>query len=115
MDPLMQIHQPGLGIESIVFPRRAVQTGRRISFQCQIRFPEQANIHMVEQRRELLLLAFSCGFPYATQRLGHACPILSSERALPARIPLGPSPWLHLLLRWLPSFVRRLHSYYGGV
>src|SRR6195256_3597549 len=30
-------------------------------------------------------------------------------------IPLGPSPWLHQLRCRLPGFVRRLHSYYGGV
>src|SRR4030088_2332327 len=30
-------------------------------------------------------------------------------------IPLGPSPWLHQLRCRLPVFVRRLHSYYGGV
>jgi putative toxin-antitoxin system antitoxin component (TIGR02293 family) len=29
------------------------------------------------------------------------------------RVPLGPSPWLPRLLGWLPTSVRRLHSYYG--
>ena len=111
----VQIHQPGLSIESTVFPCHPIYTGCRISFQCQIQFLKQANIHMVEQRRELLLLAFSCVLPCATRCLGHACPIQCSERALLARISLGASPWLHLLLRWVPSFVRRLPSYYGGV
>ena len=31
------------------------------------------------------------------------------------RIPLGPRPWLHLLRRRLPGFVRGLRRYYGGV
>src|SRR6516164_2566498 len=53
--------------------------------------------------------------PYAAQRLGHACPALGPERALLVRVPLGPRPWLHRLRRRGPGFVRRLHSYYGGV
>jgi len=31
------------------------------------------------------------------------------------RAPLGPRPWLRLLRSRLPGFVRRFHSYYGGV
>ena len=31
-----------------------------------------------------------------------------------ARISLGPHPWLHPLLLWLPNFVHGLHSYYDG-
>src|SRR5258708_8929119 len=37
------------------------------------------------------------------------------RRALLTHIPLGPRPWLHQLRSRLPGFVRRLHSYYGGV
>jgi hypothetical protein len=33
----------------------------------------------------------------------------------PARIPLGPRPWLHRLRRGSLRLVRQLHSYYGGV
>src|SRR4029077_15001980 len=53
--------------------------------------------------------------PYAVQRLGHACPALGPERALLVRVPLGPRPRLHRLRRRGPGFVRRHHSYYGGV
>ena len=53
--------------------------------------------------------------PHAVQRLGHARPALGPVRALLVRIPLGPRPWLHRLRRRCPGFVRRLHSYYGGV
>ena len=53
--------------------------------------------------------------PYAGQRLGHARPALSPERALLVRVPLGPRPWLHRLRRRDPGFVRRVHRYYGGV
>ena len=53
--------------------------------------------------------------PHAVQRLGHARPALGPVRALLIRVPLGPRPWLHRLRRRCPGFVRRLHSYYGGV
>ena len=53
--------------------------------------------------------------PHAVQRLGHARPALGPVRALLVRVPLGPRPWLHRLRRRGPGFVRRLHSYYGGV
>jgi len=50
------------------------------------------------------------GLPYAAQRLGHASPDLRPVRALLIRVSLGAAP---------PppenGFVRRLHSYYGGV
>ena len=53
--------------------------------------------------------------PYAAQRLCHALPALGPVRALLVRISLGPCPWLHRLRNRQPSFVRRLHSYYGRV
>src|SRR5260370_3865742 len=53
--------------------------------------------------------------PHAVQRLGHARPALGPVRALLVRVPLGPCPWLHRLRCRHPGFVRRLHSYYGGV
>lgn len=56
-----------------------------------------------------------CGLPYAAQRLDHARPALGPVRALLVRVSLGPRPWLHRLRRQNPGFVRRLHSYYGGV
>ena len=42
-------------------------------------------------------------------------PDLRPERALLARVPLGPRPSLHRRRRRLPGFVRRLRRYYGGV
>jgi hypothetical protein len=53
--------------------------------------------------------------PHAVQRLGHARPALGPVRTLLVRVPPGPRPWLHRLRRRDPGFVRRLHSYYGGV
>jgi hypothetical protein len=53
--------------------------------------------------------------PHAGQRLCHAYPALRPARALLARIPLGPHPWLHQLRSGSLRFVRRLHSYYGRV
>src|SRR5258706_15848678 len=53
--------------------------------------------------------------PYPAQRLGHASPDLRPPRALPIRVSLGPRPSLHRLRHRKTGFVRRLHSYYGGV
>src|SRR2546423_13134737 len=47
--------------------------------------------------------------------LCHAYPTLSPARALLVRISLGLRPWLHQLRSGSLRFVRRLHSYYGGV
>ena len=55
------------------------------------------------------------GLPYAAQRLGHASPDLRPVRALLIRVSLGPRPSLHRLRHRKTGFVRRLHSYYGGV
>jgi hypothetical protein len=55
------------------------------------------------------------GLPYAAQRLGHASPDLRPVRALLIRVSLGPRPSLHHLRHRKTGFVRRLHSYYGGV
>ena len=55
------------------------------------------------------------GLPYAAQRLGHASPNLRPVRALLIRVSLGPHPSLHRLRHRITGFVRRLHSYYGGV
>ena len=41
--------------------------------------------------------------------------LLCPARALLIHIPLGSRPWLHQLRSRLPGFVRRLHSYYGGI
>ena len=45
----------------------------------------------------------------------YAYPALRPARALLARIPLGPRPWLHRLRSGSLRLVRRLHGYYGGV
>jgi hypothetical protein len=53
----------------------------------------------MEKRGEPFLLVVPRSLPYAVQRLGHACPVLGPERALLARIPLGPCPSLHQFRR----------------
>jgi len=52
---------------------------------------------------------------HAVQRLWHAYPVLCPARALLARSPLGPRPWLHRLRDGSLRFVRRLRCYYDGV
>jgi len=69
----------------------------------------------VKERGEPFLLPQPCGFPYAVQRLGHASPALCPVHVLLFRVSLGPRPWLHRLRHRRSGFVRRLHSYYGGV
>ena len=61
------------------------------------RLTKQIDADVVEERSELLLFPSPCDFPYAFQRLGHACPALRPVRALLVRIPLGPHPLLHRL------------------
>ena len=62
----------------------------------------------MEKRGEPHRLVVPRGLPYALQRLGHACPVLRPERALLARILLGPCPSLHQLRRGQGPFVRRI-------
>src|SRR5262249_24544557 len=105
-------------------PRQTIHARRGISFKSEECHSEQINADVVKERGEPLLLHFLRHFPYALQRLCHVFPVLRPARALLARIPLGPRPWLrrlrcgwhlHGLLRGLLRFVRRLHSYYDGV
>ena len=98
-----------------VLPHHAIHARCGFAFERVERCPEQVDIHVVEERGELLLLPLPCGFSYAVQRLGHASPALRPVRALLVRVSLGPRPWLHQLRRRSPGFVRRLRRYYAGV
>jgi hypothetical protein len=115
MDPSVQIDELSLEINLVVPPCHPVDARRRISLEREKRHPEQIEADMVEERDEPFLLPLPCGLSYALQRLGHAFPVLRPARALLARVPLGPRPWLHRLRSRSPGLVRRLHSYYGGV
>jgi hypothetical protein len=96
-------------------PAQPVQARGSVLFERKERCLKQLGVDVVEQRGEPLPLPFPCSSPYAVQRLGHACPAQRPARALLLRIPLGRGPSLHLLLRGLRRFVRRLPSYYGRV
>jgi hypothetical protein len=109
------IPEPGLEIRLVVPPGQPVHPGSGVPLEREERLPEQIDADVVEERGEPFLLPLSCRLPYALQRLGHACPVLRPARALLARVPLGPRPWLHRLRRRLPGLVRRLRCYYGGV
>ncbi len=115
MDPSVQILKPALEVCLVVLPRHAIHSWRRLALQPIERYPERIDIDVVEKRGEPLLLPLPCCLPYAVQRLGHAVPGLCPVRASLLRVPLGPRPWLHRLRHRCPGFVRRLHSYYGGV
>src|SRR5215472_3659415 len=84
-------------VRLVVLPRHPVNTGGGLAFERVERRPERVEIDVVEKRGEPLLLPSPCGLPYAVQRLGHALPGLSPERALLIRVSLGPCPWLHRL------------------
>src|SRR5258706_6544201 len=111
----MQISEVSVKVCFVSSPRHPVHTGGGVAFEREERQPERCDIDVVEERGKPLLLSLPCGLPYAFQRLCHAFPVLCPVRALLARVPLGPHPWLHRLRCRLPGFVRRLPSYYGGV
>ena len=52
---------------------------------------------------------------YPLQRTGRTFPALSPGGRFAGQVPLGQSPFLHLLRRRLPGLVRRFHRYYGTV
>ena len=111
----LQSLEPRLEVRLVVLPCHAVHAGGGFALERVERRPERVDVDVVEKRGEPLLLPLPCGLPYAVQRLGHALPALGPVRALLIRVSLGPRPWLHRLRRRSPGFVRRLHSYYGGV
>src|SRR5246127_5941253 len=96
-------------------PRQSIHPRGGIAFEREERHPQAVDADVVEECGEPLLLPLPCGLPYALQRLCHALPSLCPVRALLARVPLGPRPWLHRLRCGRDRFVRRLHSYYGRV
>ncbi len=115
VDPRVQILNPAIKVSLVGPPCEPVHTGSGVPLEREERGPEHGRVEMVEERREPLRLPLSCSLPYACQRLGHACPVLSPARALLARVPLGPRPSLHRLRSRLPGVVRRLRRYYGEV
>src|SRR5262245_24864074 len=120
----VQVLEIALEVCLVIPPRQPVHAGRGVLLEFVERLVQMLDADVVEERGEPLLLPLPCGLPYALQRLVHGSPVLRPARALLARIPLGPRPWLHRLrcahlcrcLRTrLVRFVRRLQSYYGGV
>src|SRR5262245_21776291 len=106
MDPSVQILEPELKIRLVVLPRDAIHPGGGFALQrveCRL---QGIDIDVVEECGEPLLLSLPCCLSYAVQRLGHANPALRPVRALLARVPLGPRPWLHRLRSRLPGLVR---------
>jgi len=114
MNPLVQISEVSVKVCFVGRPRQSIHPGGGIAFEREERHPQAIDADVVEECSEPLLLPLPCGLPYALQRLCHALPSLCPVRALPARVPLGPRPWLHRLRCGRDRFVRRLHSYYGS-
>jgi hypothetical protein len=94
MDPCVQILKFTLKVCLVVLPRQAVYSGRGVSLEGRERQLQQVAADMVEERGEPFLLPLLCGLPYAVQRPCHALPVPRPERALPARVSLGPRPSL---------------------
>src|SRR6516162_5508848 len=115
MNPLMQISEVSVKVCFVGRPRPPIPPSGGIAFEREERHPQAVDADVVEECGEPLLLPLSRDLPYALQRLCHAFPSLCPERALLARVPLGPCPWLHRLRCGRDRFVRRLHSYYGSV
>src|SRR3989337_4513233 len=114
MNPCVQISEVAVKVCFVGLPRHAINTGGGITLERDECHPQRCDVDVVEERGELLLLPLPCGLSYALQRLCHAFPVLCPERALLARVPLGPRPWLHRLRSGRGHLVRRLPSYYGG-
>ena len=100
----------------VVLPRLAVDPGRGVPLQREVRRPQVLDVvDVVQERREPhLLVPLSC-LTYPLQRTGRAVPALCPGRVLLARVPFGQAPSLHPLRRRLPGVVRRLRRYYGPV
>ena len=111
----MQVLEIALKVLLVVPTCQPIHSSCSILLECRECLLEVINTYVMEERGELLLLALPCNSPYALQRLGHGSPVLCPARALLTRVLLGLRPWLHQLRSRLPGFVRRLHSYYGGV
>jgi hypothetical protein len=97
MDSSVEVLEVAPEVRLIVLPRHSVDTGGSFALERVECRPERIGVDMVEKRGEPFLLPFPCSLSYAVQRLGHALPGLSPERALLVRVPLGPCPWLHRL------------------
>ncbi len=111
MDPVRAGPEGALQTRLVVLPRHTIHARCGTALERQERIPQQIDVDVVQQRRELLLLPLPCGLPYTVQPLGHAIAALSPSRARLARVPLGPRPLLHPLRRRFPGIVRRLHRY----
>ena len=109
MNPLVQISEVSVKVCFVGRPRQSIHPGGGIAFEREERHPQAVDADVVEECSEPLLLPLPCGLPYALQRLCHALPSLCPVRALLARAPLGPRPWLHRLRCGWDRFVRRLH------
>src|ERR1700731_2507313 len=97
MNPLVQISEVSVKVCFVGRPRQSIHPGGGIAFEREERHPQAVDADVVEECSEPLLLPLPCGLPYALQRLCHALPSLCPVRALLARVPLGPRPWLHRL------------------
>src|SRR5947207_8669731 len=115
MDASMQVLKIALKVLLVVPTCQPVHSSCSILLEFRECLCEVSNTDVMEERGELLLLSVPCSLPNARQRLSHGSPVLCPARALLTHIPLGPRPWLRQLRSRLPGFVRRLHSYYGGV
>src|SRR5215471_1970594 len=97
MDSSVQVLDPAIEVRLVVLPSQPINPRRCISLKSEECRSKHWDTEMVEERGEPLLPSLPCDLSYAFQRLGHAFPVLRPARALLARVPLGPGPWLHQL------------------
>jgi hypothetical protein len=108
VQPRVQPLEISLEVRRVLLPRHSVDAGGRLLPELKERLSETVDRHVVKERCKLRLPVLSCSLAYTVERTGRACPALSPERVLLARVPLGQAPSLHPLRSGSLRIVRRL-------
>src|SRR6478672_3168576 len=109
MDANMQAQEVCLKVLCVLDPRPLIDTWSSGLLQSEEACPQDLNVDVMQERRQLVLSVPGDGFSYAGLRA------LRPDRALQLRILLGPAPSLHGLRSGRDRFVRSLPRYFGQV
>jgi len=115
MDSAMQVRQLLIQARLVLFPRRAIYSGRRVPLQSVEAVPQQVDGDVVEQRGEPRPLIFACCLTHTEQAAQLAYPALSPARGRQPDVLLDRPPSLRVLRQRLPAIVRTLRRYYATV